>query len=378
MKGNKQTPETPSAPTSTFAKVLKWAGAITALLSLVFALQRVIQMASDTRERKRSTAELYKVGKLQQSSADYGAAWATFEKGLQTAQPGGQLARLTGQLDKEQRLFREAQEDLAMEWLQNLRLKGSSGQSFADAVDPLAAILTRGITNASGERKADLLAHFGWANFLRWRDGDRELEPEAQYRQALEVDPANPFAHAYLAHWLLWTRRGSALPEARTHFAAALRAGRAHDEVRGKQIAALQNLNDTGEADLLRVAAEMRGNREPMDAGALSRVRNIYQDLCGRYWRNYDYEKRGEVIRGAVSPAEHLANVQVLFVGSDDLTESVALSRDACRATLLEAFGRGPDALHVWQNVRPAAHRDGTWSAYGVAAIKRLSAPATR
>ena len=51
----------------------------------------------------RQRPELYQVGKLQQSSLDYEAAWKSFESGLQAAEVGGQLAKLTGQLDKERR-----------------------------------------------------------------------------------------------------------------------------------------------------------------------------------------------------------------------------------------------------------------------------------
>ncbi len=319
-----------------FAKMLKWAGAITAILSLVFGLQKFTQMISDTRERERSSNELYQVGKLQQSSADYRAAFATFAEGLKTAEPGGQLAKLTGRLAQEQRKFREAQEDLAMEWLRNLRVTASSGERFTDAVDPLAPILTRGIASASNARRADLLAHFGWANFLRGRDGQSELNPEPQYRQALAADQSNPYAHAYLAHWLLWNQRAAALPEARVHFAAALSSTRARSEVRDKQLAAYLNLRDAGEPDFMRAVTEMRKHNEPIDERSQRALRNTYESLCGIIARGYDYEKRGDVLRSALSAADHIANVQMLFVVGD-AAQPAALSRDACRATLLRS-----------------------------------------
>ena len=75
---------------------LKWVGGITAILSLLFGLQQTIQLVSNLRERQRHIAELYKVGKLQQSTADYKGAWASFEQALKTAEAGEQLPKLTG------------------------------------------------------------------------------------------------------------------------------------------------------------------------------------------------------------------------------------------------------------------------------------------
>jgi hypothetical protein len=357
---------------STFAKVLKWAGAITALLSLVFGLQQFLQLISETRERRRNTTELYEVGKLQQSSADYAAAWATFEQGLLAAEPGGQLAKLTGQLDKERRQFRAAQEDLAMEWLRNLRINGEQGGSFSNAVAPITPVLTRGIASAQGARKANLLAHLGWANFLRYREGQQQLNPEPQYREALVADSTNPYAHAYLGHWLLWTRRATALPTARAHFAAAARSPDGdRAAIRTLQLSAFLNLNDAGEPDFVRAVSEMRGNNEPVADEMGSRLRSIYVSTCRVYWRGSDDDGRGAAIRTAVPAEQHLANLQQLT--EDDVSTSEAATRDACRATLLEALGYARDAGRLWQSVRPATHPDAIWSEYGVAAVGRLA-----
>jgi hypothetical protein len=367
MRKTKRDADAAATSPSPFAKLGKWAGGITAVLSLVFGLQQFTQMVSETRERKRSTDELYKVGKLQQSASDYTAAWVSFEQGLKAAEPGGQLAKLTGQLGEEREQFRTAQEDLAMEWVRNLRVNVTTGETFSDAIAPLSPVLTRGISATTGERKADLLAHFGWANFLRFRDGKDDLNPEPQYRQALEADSSNPYAHAYLAHWLLWTKKSAALPEARSHFAAALRSERARSYVRARQVAAFVNLNDDGEPDLLRTAFDMRRNNETLDDRTQGKIQSMYVSLCRVIWRGYDYEGRSGPIRSALPASDHLANVQTYFVGEDE-----DLSRDACRATLLETFGKQNEALEVWTAVHPEKHDSAIWQTYGVAAIKRL------
>jgi hypothetical protein len=176
------------------------------------------------RKRKEEESRLLKwvggiTAVLQRNAGDYRAAWATYERAME-AEPTGQLAKLTGQLGEQRRQLREAQEDLAMVWLENMQAK--EGESFADLVAPLDPVINRGIAGSSGPRKADLLAHAGWATFLKWRAGQRGLDPDPQYGQALATDAGNPYANAYRAHWLLWTRNEKALPEARTYFAAAL------------------------------------------------------------------------------------------------------------------------------------------------------------
>ena len=216
--------------------LLKWVGAVTAVLSLILGLYQVTQLVSDIRERKRHIAELHGVGKQQQGAGDFPSAWASFEQALKNADEGGQIAKLTGRLDPERRQLREAQEDLAMAWLENIRV--AEGQKFSDIVDKLVPVLDRGIGGANGIRKADLLAHVGWAYFLKTREGPRNVNPEKYYRQASEIDPANPYAHAYWGHWILWNSGN--LEDALKHFSAAVASGREVPHVRTIQLSALQ------------------------------------------------------------------------------------------------------------------------------------------
>lgn len=354
------------------ATVLKWAGGITALLSLVFAVQRLTEMISEDRDRLRTTDELYQTGKLQQSSLDYAAAWKSFEAGLQAAARGGHIARLTGRLDKEQRRFREAQENLAMEWLENISVNPERGESFASAVAPLAAVLSRGITSAKGQRKADLLAHFAWSNFLRGRSGEGAPALEPQYKEALQLDSLNPYAHAYLAHWKLWNNDVAALPLAKQHFAAALRSGRARADVRSKQIAAISNLGSDGDLELLRVVSDMRKSNDSIDGRIKSHIYGEYWQVCHRYWDGSPDAARMEAIRTAIPLAEHDALFTALFA---DFDPERARERDACRATLHEKSGEREEALRIWTELRKSQADDRTWRGYADAAIRRLSAP---
>jgi hypothetical protein len=357
-------------------RVLKWVGGITAILSLVFGLHQMTQLVSNLRERQRHIAELYKVGKLQQSTADYEGAWASFEQALKTAEEGEQLPKLTGQLGEERRELRKAQEDLAREWLENVHVRLSEGQTFSNIVDKLVSVLSRGATSASGARKADLLAHVGWANFLRWRDGHLDLNPEQQYRQALEIDPANPYAHAHWGHWKLWQREK--LEDTRQHFSTAIASGRARDYVRRIQLAALKNFGEEGDSEFLTVVNDMRKNNEKIDTWIRNYLDSIYYFACsGRY-----DAKLFTKLLAAVPATEQLATFQALFYGAhdEDFDKGKRPSRDACLATLLEAAGQREEALRIWlalrQNFPP---KDG--SRLGDRAqdeIKRLSPRANR
>lgn len=228
---------------------MSWIGGATAVLTLFFGVQRLVGWAGNWREQKQRVTEMLAVAVTQQQSQNYREAW-------------GSLAEAE-KLDSDNDELRRAQEDLAMEWLREARVRQGE-QTFTELVRPLQAVLERGALRARGQRKADLLAHAGWADFLRWRDGAREFAVDTHYRRALEGDANNPFAHAMWGHWILFTR--GAMDSARSHFAAAVTSGRERRFVRRIQLAALLNLsNDESLEEVLRVTNEMRINNEPLD-----------------------------------------------------------------------------------------------------------------
>jgi hypothetical protein len=348
---------------------MKWVGGITAVLSLIFAVQQAIQLVSDNRDQRRQVAELYAVGKQQQSAADFGGAWSSFEQALKTAEQGGQLAKLTGQLGKERFELRQAQEDLAMEWLRNTRV--SQGQSFSDIVDKLVPVLVRGAAGSGGGRKADLLAHTGWANFLRWRDGNQQLDPAQQYQEALDIDAANPYAHAHWGHWILWRREK--MEDAQRHFSAALASGQAREYVRQMQLTALKNLGEQGEGEFLAAVNDMRRNNEQIGSAFRNELYSIYYFACAA---SHDASRFTRLV-AAVPAVEQIDTVKALFYTPDGAQSNGAkrASLDACLATLLEAAGQAEEALRLWQALRQQ-FPPGTGNRYGdraQEAIKRLS-----
>ncbi|HEX6558797.1 MAG TPA: hypothetical protein VF021_05025, partial [Longimicrobiales bacterium] len=233
-----------------------WIGGATAVLTFVFAAQQLVGRIGGWREHKQRIAELVAVAREQTASRHYAEAWA----GLDEA------ARIDSSNDD----IQAAREDVAMQWLRAARVREGE-QTFTELVKPLLPVLEQGALHARGARKADLLAHAGWADFLRWRDGARELAVDAQYKRALDVDPGNPFAHAMWGHWILFT--GNDLEAARAHFEAALKPNRERSYIRSLQLAALLNLSsDQSDDELLRIANQMRKLAEPLDADYRNRI----------------------------------------------------------------------------------------------------------
>lgn len=263
-------------------RILKIVAGTTAVLSLIFGIRQGLIYIGDMRARDQRVGELLSMAELQRQSRDYRAAWTSL----------GEAALLHAKNDS----VRRARENLAMKWLENA--SGSQGMTLAGIGDSAATVLTRGAITASGQRRADLLAHLGWAEFLRWRDRERQLDPAARYRQALDADPQNVYAHTMLGHWALWSRRDSAsLAEANRHFAAALQSGRERPYVRGMTFAALRNAsNEAADLEILRLTNEMRLAKEVLEPEDRDRVWGVYNRVLRFNTRELVAPQLGEVI----------------------------------------------------------------------------------
>lgn len=170
---------------------------------------------------------------------------------------------------------RRAQEDVAMEWIRNARVSGGKS-SFGEAIKPALAVVDTSLPSATGARRADLLAHTGWATFLLWRDGDRRLNPADAYREALSIDPANPYANAMLAHWILFQDRED-VPEAVKLFDTAAKAGRALGDVRALQWAAFGNASSSeANPERVRLADAMRRGGEKLNGSQAQALFSLY------------------------------------------------------------------------------------------------------
>jgi tetratricopeptide (TPR) repeat protein len=239
--------------------------------------------------------DLLQQGALLRDGNHYAEAWAV-------------LAR-AGALSPGRRDVVLARESLAMAWLENVRVRVGQ-ETFVDVADRVQPSLAQCAVARDTRRAADCLAHLGWADFLRSREGVGGLDPVQQYRRALALDPDNPYAHALWGFQVLAS--GGGLAEAQARFAKALAAGRARAYVRQMQMAGLLYRHDPGlETEAVRVANEIRATGQAVPSGPPDAA------LAGRLWDVY-YDR---LINGveedrfvaALAPADHLATFRWLF-----------------------------------------------------------------
>jgi tetratricopeptide (TPR) repeat protein len=324
------------------------AAAATAV-SLIIGIRQLVKFIGDSRANRRQVAELLTSEPVQRDSGNFAAAWASLEK--------------AALLDPSRGDVRRAQEDLAMAWLENIRLSGE-GAKFFDIVDKVTPVLSLAATAADPSRKADALAHLGWADFLRSRDGVGGLDPEASYHKALAADPRNVYAQAMLGHSILW--RGGTLLEARRSFEAALATGRARQYVRGLQLSALFNRrSEEAEDEAVRVANEMRKGSETL--GARERFFPIYYDRVRA-------PQPSAAFLTLLPPEEHLATFRWLF-DAGTLDEGRRLVAQYWLATLEEASGQPREALQEFRSLRSKVSGTGPSPLHdsAEAGVKRLS-----
>lgn len=331
------------------ARLLKWVGAVTAVLSLVFALREFTTWVRDARNHRREVAELLGTAQQQAKDSEYAPAWTTLEHASQSQQ--------TPEIET-------AKQDVAMAWLEDAR--PGPGKPFATIVDTVVPTLEAALLHAQGARRADLLSHVGWAKFLQTRDG-LTADPESSYREALAVDAGNPYANAMLGHSTLW--RGGTPTAARPYFDAALASGRGRAFVRQLQVAALSKRGDEDDLELVRVVNAMRQGHEPVDADTNRYVRWIYA-------RDADHGPMaplGPPLSGVLPAADQLATFEWLLADPNAGT-SDELIRAYVLALLQEAAGDRVQAIATLRALRPTGIQTDPNLAQRVdAAIARLS-----
>jgi hypothetical protein len=250
---------------------------------------------STRRAQARHVSELVKQSKASADAGNYAAAWDLLERAAAGDPASTELI--------------DAQEQLAMEWLQNARGSQLTG-TLKDIAEKVSPVLSRGAIAGKGERSADLGAHLGWAEFLRAREGVGGLDPIAHYRRAADMDAENVFAHTMWGFEIL--RTGGSLADANQHFAIALQSKRRREYVRHMQVSALLWARDPElEVEAIRVANEMRKGGEPLplDAPDNSDKRRLWSIY---YFRLYSGGDKRQFL-SALSPEDHLDTFRWLF-----------------------------------------------------------------
>ena len=242
-------------------RLLKWIGAATAVISLILGARQLITIATDRAQRSRESAEFTALARQQAERGEFAEAWRSLDRAEERSRTEAtDAARL----------------DVAFRWLEDGR--PGPGQPFSRITDTVTPALDRALLNPQHPRRADVLAHLGWATFLKQRETGTG-DPEPLYKQALAIDSHNVYANAMLAHWVLW--QGKPLSAAGPYFDAAIATGRDRSMVRTLQLAALRNRNnDEADDEFVRVVNSMRQQNEALDDRS---ARNAYVVFQRRY-----------------------------------------------------------------------------------------------
>jgi hypothetical protein len=251
-----------TSSSSTTARIVKWIGAATAVISLILGARQLITIATDRAQRNRAAAEFTALARQQAGRNEFAEAWRSLDRADERSRTEAtDAARL----------------DVAFRWLEEGR--PGPDQPFSRITDAVVPALDRALLDPQHPRRADTLAHLGWATFLKWRETARG-DPASLYKQALEIDPHNVYANTMLAHWLVW--QGEPLSAARPYFDAALATGKEHPFVRRFQLAAVGNRNDeAADAELIRVVNSMRQQKESLDERSARAAYVVFQRRYG-------------------------------------------------------------------------------------------------
>jgi len=117
-----------------------------------------------------------------------------------------------------------------MVWVKNFRSPGMDENEVrkkpTSKLSEIFPILEEGLVDATGSRKADILAHIGWAHWLNFHIAENEVAESAEkmFRDALKIDRQNVYANTMLGNWLLQTNGD--LEEAKQHFNIAVNTGK--------------------------------------------------------------------------------------------------------------------------------------------------------
>ena len=334
------------------------------IAGLVVAITVALVLAwSGFASQARQAAGLLRAAQTLSAAGEYSAAWGKVQEAKVYFDQHPVVAIFQHSLAQD---VQTGQAAIAMAWLKHMRLR--EGERFSDVVTPLLPSLDEAIAATEGERKADLLAHRGWADFLRSRDSGQQTAPESYYRQALEIDPANVYAHTMWGHWIMW--RHGKLQEAREHFAAALASGRERPYVRNIQLIAMRNRHDDeADTELLRIAFDMAANKEPLPEQARSDVRSVYYFACGG-----ESTRHMEQLLKSLPAQDHIDLLRRLFFDGEQ-ADSGTIAPQLCLARLEEQAGLREEALNTYRSLQKRlSPRDAIWPSTQSAVTRLLRA----
>lgn len=349
-----------------FGDFVKWIGGALAVISLLTGVLSLNGLYSDWRDKQEAVAEIVIAAQWLLETKGYQQSWDLYQQALELS-PGSSTAR-SGQIE------------LAMLWLRNIRVLGDK-ETFTSIVDRLLPILHRGLATADNKRSATLLAHVGWAYYLKHRDIKAyKAEVNTAFQRALEFDPLNGYANAMYGYWLISYEDN--LDDGVASFERALKT-----DIDRLWIRRLQ-MNSLAEESyrlyrrkpeilvrymdvLLRTANEMRKNNEPLPA-----ERTRY-NIIRNYGPSYS-AGNVEILVPLLPPKDYLETVIWLLAG-EDKTESfkTKLQTRYLIARLTEETGDKDSALTQYYEIFRAKSGRESFNILVDAAIERIAGKPT-
>jgi hypothetical protein len=315
-------------------RLLAWIGVVTAVIGLITGLSGLVGPLKGWWKQGRESRSLLVTAQRQEELGEYSAAMDTLGEILK-ANPGDKPALRT-------RL------DVAMAWIENMRTPRHDLDEVAPQArlifDRLTPVLEGGLGATKDYRAADVVAHLGWLNLLKWRIVGQSGIIEAHLRAALQMEPENVFANAMFGEWVLLTH--GSLDEAKAHFSTALKNGKAKTFVRACQLEGMIYNEDAGvRAELIRVANQMRKDNDPISDGDRGRIHSYFSTTIGT-----DAELR-EVVSAA--PLEEVwATYEWVSPPLSEATDFDKLERRFVQANIDEVSGKREEALQIYRSLQ--------------------------
>jgi hypothetical protein len=310
-------------------RIMFWVGSITAILTLIFAVQQVYTQITSSIKAKEEVQTLIESSQIKLESLDYAQAWD-----------------ILSQADQ----YKVMQDDvesikvkIGMLWLQNIVAGGTLG-TFTEQVKRVTPVLDRVAIKAEGEYRADIYAHLGWADFLRQRDGNIGLNPDKYYEMALAVDPGNTYANTMLGHWLFsnYTSKRN-YEKGWQHLQAAAKTGKHIKYVRNMQFAALRN-EGSGNIKFLSLLHDMKLNGETIEDSILNKI--LISNYVGSGFDRFkDTMRTGKPVETSIALEDDLALIEWVWQEYPHLVEKYQKYRPYIVAILTESIG-GRTAAH--------------------------------
>ena len=335
---------------------LKWIGGVTALLSLFLLAQQVNNVVSTWTDRQESVAALIMASDLQASAGDYAGAWGLLDQAL-ALEPGSTQVQAH-------------RVDLAMLWVRKIAITGD--QTFSEIINPLLPSLYLGAVRSGSSERADALAHIGWSNALRARDGVRGLAIDEQFDAALVANPDNVFAHTWQATWLFMRENKvdydkPRIDLARTHFDAALATGQRRQWIRNMQLSSYVGSYDTAaQIEAIAVVASLKAEGSSLPAHTTTFEQELKDLVIGR-------GDRADVLRDAA--LNRFNWNEILDVYTWVLSMQPDTNNNAQRfalARLTELTGEPANALTMYRSLLVEASEGYSFSQELADAVARL------